>query len=89
MDRPFEETLSGLGLSDAIEAVLRGQAVEGDPLDSVYRLVQAYEVADWSSVDDIGSRLGVPVPILGEVYCEAAGWAGQVMDPAPAAQPIS
>lgn len=87
MDRPLEETLSGLGLSDEIEAVLRGDAMEGAPLASVYQLVRAYELADWQCVDELGNRLSLPVAILGEVYCEAAGWAGQVLNPV-AGQPV-
>jgi c-di-GMP-related signal transduction protein len=88
MDRPLEETLSGLGLAVEIAVVLRGQAGESDPLASIYQLARGYEVADWECVEKFAGRLGVPVSGLGEVYCEAAGWASQVMDPTTAPQPV-
>jgi c-di-GMP-related signal transduction protein len=88
MDRPLEETLSGLGLATEIAVVLRGQATVNDPLASVYQLARAYEVADWQGVEKLAGALRVPVASLGEVYCEAAGWAREVMDPATAGAPV-
>jgi len=54
----------------------------------VYQLARAYEVADWQRVEELGQQLGVPVASLGEVYCAAAGWAQQVMEPVTVAQPV-
>jgi c-di-GMP-related signal transduction protein len=88
IDRPLEETLSAMCLAPEIAAVLNGQAREGDPLAGIYRLARAYEVADWPGVEEIARQIGVPVASLGEVYCAAAGWAQQVLEPAPAAQPV-
>ena len=88
IDRPLNETLSEMGLAPEIAAVLRGSAAEGDPLARVYQLARAYEVADWQRVEEICQQLRVPVASLGEVYCAAAGWAQQVMEPVPAAQPV-
>jgi c-di-GMP-related signal transduction protein len=88
IDRPLEETLSQMGLAPEIAAVLRGGAPESDPLASLYQLARAYEVADWQRVEEIGGQIGVPVANLGEVYCAAAGWAQQVMEPVPVAQPV-
>ena len=75
-------------LAPEIAAVLSGQAAESDPLAGVYQLARAYEVADWQRVEEIARQLGVPVASLGEVYCAAAGWAQQVMEPVTAAQPV-
>jgi c-di-GMP-related signal transduction protein len=88
IDRPLEETLSQMGLAPEIAAVLRGGAPESDPLASLYQLARAYEVADWQRVEEIGGQIGVHVANLGEVYCAAAGWAQQVMEPVPVAQPV-
>lgn len=88
IDRPLEETLSQMGLAPEIAAVLSGGAPESDPLASLYQLARAYEVADWQRVEEIGRQIGVPVANLGEVYCAAAGWAQQVMEPVPVAQPV-
>jgi c-di-GMP-related signal transduction protein len=88
MDRPLEETLSGLGLASEIAVVLRGKAGESDPLASVYQLARAYEVADWQCVEQMSGTLRVPVASLGDIYCEAAGWARQVMEPVTTPQPV-
>jgi c-di-GMP-related signal transduction protein len=88
IDRPLNETLSEMGLAPEIAAVLRGSAAEGDTLARVFQLARAYEVADWQRVEEICQQLGVPVASLGEVYCAAAGWAQQVMEPVAAAQPV-
>jgi c-di-GMP-related signal transduction protein len=88
IDRPLEETLSGMGLAPEIAAVLRGAAPDNNPLAGVYQLARAYEVADWERVEEIGAKLSLPVASLGEMYCEAAGWAQQVLEPATAAQPV-
>ena len=88
VDRPLEEMLSEISLDPEIASVLRGKAADSDPLARVYQLARAYEVADWQRVEEIGGQLGVPVASLGGMYCEAAGWAQQVLDPATAAQPV-
>jgi c-di-GMP-related signal transduction protein len=88
IDRPLEETLSGMCLAPEIAAVLGGEAPENGPLAGVYQLALAYELADWQRVEKIGRQLGISGACLGEVYCAAAGWAQQVMEPATVAQPV-
>lgn len=88
IDRPLEETLSGMCLAPEITAVLSGQAPESDPLAGAFQLARAYEVADWPRVEEIARQLGVPVAGLGEVYLAATGWAQQVLEPVTAAQPV-
>jgi c-di-GMP-related signal transduction protein len=88
IDRPLQETLSEICLAPEIAAVLSGQAPPDDPLALIYDLARAYEVADWPGVEEVARRLGVAVNGLGEVYCAAAGWAAQVLEPAPVAQPV-
>jgi c-di-GMP-related signal transduction protein len=88
IDRPLQETLSEISLAPEITAVLSGQAPPDDPLALIYDLARAYEVADWPGVEEVARRLGVAVNGLGEVYCAAAGWAAQVLEPAPVAQPV-
>ena len=68
--------------------MLRGEATGERSAGGVYELARAYEVADWPRVEEIARQLGVPVASLGEVYCAAAGWAQQVMEPGPVAQPV-
>lgn len=88
VDRPLQEMLSEVGLASEIAAVLRGDATDSGPLASVYRLARAYEAADWPLVEQLGTGLGAPMTDLAGAYCEAAGWARQVLEPAAAAQPV-
>ncbi len=88
IDRPLEETLSGMCLAPEITAVLSGQAPESDPLAGAFQLARAYEVADWPRVEEIARQLSVPVASLGDVYLAATGWAQQVLEPVSAAQPV-
>jgi c-di-GMP-related signal transduction protein len=87
IDRPLEETLSAMRLAPEIAAVLAGKAPEGDRLAAVYELARSYELADWRRVEEIALRLQIATASLGEVYCEAAGWAQQVLEPVAAVQP--
>src|SRR3984885_1746787 len=59
IDRPLEETLSGMCLAPEIAAVLGGEAPENGPLAGVYQLALAYELADWQRVEKIARQLGV------------------------------
>jgi len=88
IDRPLEETLAELSLAPEIAAVLGGTATENDLLAGVLDLARAYEAADWARVREIGEHMGVPVTGFGGVYCEAAGWAQQLLEPQDVAQPL-
>lgn len=88
VDRPLEEMLSEIALASEIAAVLGGDAADSNPLACVYRLARAYEAADWPLVEQMGERLGAPLTELTGAYCEAAGWAQQVLEPSSAAQPV-
>jgi c-di-GMP-related signal transduction protein len=88
IDRPIEEALAEMNLAPEIAAILSGRAPEGDPLGRVYQLARAYEVADWTRVEKLGGQLAIPTGSLGEVYCAAAGWARQVLEPDKVPQPV-
>ncbi len=88
IDRPLEETLSAMRLAPEIAAVLGGKAKAGDPLAAVYQLARAYEVADWPRVEELALQLQIAIASLGDEYCEAAGWAQQVLEPVTVAQPV-
>jgi c-di-GMP-related signal transduction protein len=88
VDRPLEEVLSEIGLASEIAAALRGESAHSDPLACVYRLAGAYEAADWPLVEQMAKPLGAPMAELTGVYCEAAGWAQEVLEPPAAAQPV-
>jgi len=88
IDRPIGEALAEMNLPSEISSVLSGQAPEGDALGRVYDLARAYEVADWTRVEEIARQLSIPAGSLGEVYCAAAGWARQILEPHSVPQPV-
>src|SRR5208337_61501 len=81
IDRPIEEAVKEMNLAPEIASVLNGKAPDGDTLGQVYDLAKAYEVADWARVEKLAGQAHIPTGSLGEVYCAAAGWAQQVLEP--------
>jgi EAL and modified HD-GYP domain-containing signal transduction protein len=88
IDRPIGEALAAMNLAPEIAAVLSGQAAQGDALARVYDLTRAYELADWGRVEELAAQLSIPAASLGEVYCAAAGWAREVLEPGKVPQPV-
>lgn len=86
-DRPLEETLVELSLAPDIAAALAGKAAKNDPLAGILDLARAYESANWERVGEIGANIGIPIEGFGDAYCQAAGWAKQLLDPDDVAQP--
>jgi c-di-GMP-related signal transduction protein len=81
IDRPIEEALSEMNLAPEIASVLNGKAPAGDRLGRLYDLARAYELADWARVEELAKQVSIPASTLAEVYCEAAGWAQQILEP--------
>jgi|HubBroStandDraft_5_1064220.scaffolds.fasta_scaffold14135_1 c-di-GMP-related signal transduction protein len=88
IDRPIGEALAAMNLAPEIAAVLSGQAAQDDALARVYDLTRAYELADWGRVEELAAQLSIPAGSLGEVYCAAAGWAREVLEPGKVPQPV-
>jgi c-di-GMP-related signal transduction protein len=88
IDRPIEEAVAEMNLAPEIAAVLNGKAPDSDMLRRVYDLAKAYEAADWVRVEELAAQARIPTSTLGEVYCAAAGWAQQVLEPVLPNQPV-
>jgi EAL and modified HD-GYP domain-containing signal transduction protein len=78
LDRPLEDALTELGLAPPLDSVLRGQASEESVLDTIYKLVRRYEMADWPEVERLAGLLGTPPELVGAAYREALPWADEV-----------
>jgi EAL and modified HD-GYP domain-containing signal transduction protein len=78
LDRPLDEVLKEVGLAPELDSVLRGQAAEDDILNTIYRLVRAYESADWDEVERLAGCMGAPPDLIGAAYCEALPWADEI-----------
>ncbi len=89
IDRPIEEAVAEMNLAPEIAAVLNGSAPDSDMLRRVYDLAKAYELADWARVEELAVQARIPTSSLSEVYCAAAGWAQQVLEPVLPSQPAS
>lgn len=72
--RPLDELLSDLHLPPDIHHALVTAGAGDDPPSLIFRLILAYERADWEAVDQLLPRLGVAETALSGLYAEAAQW---------------
>lgn len=83
LGRPMAELLPQIALPDEIRHALSGE--EGLPR-RLCQLVEAYERADWASVNDHTARLDLSEQAFFAIYLESAGWTQTVLgaaEPAP------
>lgn len=64
-DAPLEEILSQVPVVEEIKLALLNQ--EG-PCGDLYKLVLSYERADWSQINILAERLGIPTNLLTSLY---------------------
>ncbi len=78
LDRTIEYALQQIKLAPSVEEALLGTAQDDDRMAIVYSLIRCYEAADWDSVSNLASRLGVPTLAIGNAYVESAHWVTEV-----------
>lgn len=78
MDRPLAEVLAGLDLAADVRAALLGEELPNSRLADVYRLIRAYETAQWQTLAATADRLGVDRQVIGDAYLESVDWTDQV-----------
>ncbi|HLK50536.1 MAG TPA: HDOD domain-containing protein [Bryobacteraceae bacterium] len=78
LGRPLEDLLRELNLHDEIVRALLQQTKPGDRLAEIWKLVLAYEAADWKQVDPLAATLSIPMNVLGTSYTEAVSWADAI-----------
>ncbi len=67
VDAPIEEILEKIPLnSDAKEALISGNGIVGN----IFKLVLAYERADWKASKSLAEELGVPTYLLAQIYID-------------------
>jgi c-di-GMP-related signal transduction protein len=79
LDRPLGDVIQDLGLTPAIDSVLRGKAPEDHVLNRIYTMVRQYELGDWDSVERLAGHLGIPSELVGAAYREALPWADEML----------
>jgi len=72
IDRPMEEILKELPLSDEVKKALLG---EKNSFHDVYDLVVAYEKGDWETVFVFSEKTGISETLLPEYYYNSTKWA--------------
>jgi len=87
LNRPLDQALQQLNLQDSIVEVLLGTAPENSSLSRIYRLVKAYETADWPVVDKLATDLGVTSQDIFTEYTNATSWASDILNGHSVAQP--
>ncbi len=78
LGRPLEELLEELNLHEEIVRALLHRPKAADSLGSLWKLVEAYEAADWKEVDPLATALKIEMGVLGASYTEAVAWADAV-----------
>ncbi|WP_334159663.1 EAL and HDOD domain-containing protein [Muricomes intestini] len=67
VDVPIEEILEKIPLNPVVEeALVLGKGVVG----SIYKLILAYERADWKECKALSEELGVPTYLLAQIYID-------------------
>lgn len=78
IDRPIEDILSELPISEEIKEALTGK--EGH-YQNIYQLIISYEKANWEVFMAYAGRLGLDSSIVPDLYVQSLTWANQVMRP--------
>lgn len=75
VDRPMEEILSELPISDDIKSALMGA---DNTLHDVYCLALAYEKGDWAATSEYARKLQIAEADLPDMYFRSVQWANAV-----------
>ena len=76
MNRPMEEILKQLAVSENIKNVLSHRQGPYAPLLS---LILAYENAEWNNITDFSARVGLEGKRVIQAYIEAAAWCDAIL----------
>ena len=77
LGRPLDQLLDGLGLSEDLRGALLGEASPEEFSARLWKLVLAYEAADWPRVAECAGALGVSPEALPPLYTSAVTWADE------------
>lgn len=77
LDIPMEEALDELLLSEDVKDALINRSGNLSP---VFELVCAYESADWETVNEISSKIGLNEDLIMNGYFEALVWATEIIN---------
>jgi EAL and modified HD-GYP domain-containing signal transduction protein len=75
MERPMEQVVANLPVSDAVRDALTGR---NNALKTVLDCVMAYERGGWSQAVDLARSVGIDADALSSSYCQALIWVNHV-----------
>ncbi len=74
LDRPLVEILNELPIATEIKDALLGRPTL---LGLVYKLVTAYEQANWEEISELAAKINLPEEEIPALYAESVSWADQ------------
>lgn len=80
LECPMEDVVSGLGLTADVRAALLGTADDSSRLYRVFKLVLAWENADWDTALALSELLDVEAGAVADLYAEAVTWSDHICD---------
>jgi len=80
LQSPMEDVVAGLGLSTDVREALMGAGDESSRLCRVYRLILAWERAEWDGVMELSRSLDLDTNLVADVYAEAVEWSDRMCD---------
>jgi EAL and modified HD-GYP domain-containing signal transduction protein len=76
VDRPMEQVLSGLPLSEQVKQALTGQE---NTLYQTFSIITAYEHADWNRISHFAGKLGIEESVLPDIFFQSVEWANEAI----------
>ena len=76
IDRPLDEVLEDLPLSDDVKSALLG---DQSRFNSILAAIMAYEKGDWASLSSLSVAIGLNESELPDLYVDAVQWPRSVL----------
>jgi len=80
LECPMEDVLGGLGLSTDVRDALLGNGDETSRLCRIYRLILAWERAEWDRIAELSQSLDLDLAQVSDLYAEAVAWSDRMCD---------
>jgi c-di-GMP-related signal transduction protein len=89
LESPMEDVVAGLGLSTDVREALLGGGDESSRLYRVFKLILAWERAEWDNVIALSESLNIDTSTVADAYGEAVTWSDRICDVATLGEAVS
>lgn len=76
VDRPMDQVLSGLPISEEVKQALTGKE---NKLFETFNIITAYERADWDRISHFAARLDIEEAELPDIFYQSVEWANEAI----------